>query len=189
MVKILNTNIATVGIYYGQTKSGEAEIEDLSYNALSKLCNIYKEIPVTFNHKSGDILGYFDNIKMVSNMMMGDLNLYLENDLEKCINRYISPEFILSKDSQPIAIIYASIVDNPAISDNLKILNDEYVLNGKKKMPYRASKVQYIKIMDNDACDRCKKTADKTRNKPVTWGQANAMLPVHPNCRCKIVNK
>lgn len=186
MVKIKDTNIANAGVYYGQDVKGDNKLENLTYDSLKRLVDIYKSIPVTFNHDSKEILGYFDNLKMIHDMMIGDLNLYSEDDIEKCLNTYISPEFVIDDNDKPVAIVYASIVDNPAISDNLKILEDDYTLNAKKKMPYRSQKVQIVQIKDATACKQCKKIADETRGKPVTWEKANSMLPVHPNCRCKI---
>lgn len=187
MVEILNTNIANTGIYYGQNKdNGEKTLENITLKSINRLAKVYKSIPVTYEHNSKEILGYADNLNVVHNMLMADLHLYLDEDLEKCINMYISPEFILDDNNSPVAMVYLSIVEEPAISDNLKILDDDYVINAKKKMPYRSQKVQIIQTLGSDACKKCKQISDKTRSKPITWQHANSILPIHPNCRCSI---
>lgn len=189
MIKIKNTSLASVGTYFGQNKdNGENTLENITYDSLKRLAKIYCSVPLTYEHNSNKILGYVDNISVVQNCMLGDLNLYSDIDVEKCLSKFISPEFILDDNNSPKAIVYFSIVENPAITDNLKIIsNDDLtVLNAKSKTPYRFKKNRVIEISDNDACDFCKKVSRETKSKPVTFENAQKRLPLHKNCRCEI---
>lgn len=191
MTKIKDTSLAAVGTYYGTNKiTYEAQLENITDKSLRKLAKVYYSIPLTIEHDSKQIVGYADNLRVIQNMLIGDLNLYDDVDIkETCLSKYISPEFLLNNKNEPVSVIYASIVEDPAITENLPILTDKDLttLNAKKKhTPYRFQKNQKVEIADGDACEQCKKLSQKTRSKPITYAHAKSMLPLHPNCRCRI---
>lgn len=191
MTKIKDTSLAAVGTYFGIERGTEkTRKENITEESLKKLAKVYYSIPLTVEHDSKQIVGYTDNLRVVQNMLIGDLNFYEDIDIkETCLSKYISPEFLLNKNNEPVSVIYASIVEEPAITENLPILtdNDLITLNAKKKnTPYRFQKNQKVEIADGDACEQCKKLSQKTRSKPITYAHAKSLLPLHPNCRCKI---
>lgn len=190
MTKIKDTQLAAVGTYFGLERGTEnTQMENITSESLKKLANIYQSIPLTVEHDSKQIIGYVDNLHTIQDMLLGDLNIYEDVDIqETCLSKFISPEFLLDKKNAPKAVVYMSIVEDPAITENLPILteNDLTVLNAKKNSPHRFQKNQKVEIADGDACERCKKLSQKTRSKPVTYAHAKSMLPLHPNCRCKI---
>jgi hypothetical protein len=190
MYKVTNVNIACSGVYFG-CKHGDEENtikEIISKDKLSYFSKKYKQIPLTVDHDNNREIGYMNNFHMIGSSLFGDINVFERESLDLLVDMYISPEFILNEKTNSVkSMIRVSVVESPAIRDNLKILSShDIVNNGKGNLPYRAQKVKMVEIADGDACKKCKSLSDKTRNKPITWGQANAMLPVHPNCRCSI---
>lgn len=190
MTKIKDTSLAAVGIYYGTNKNtSETQIENITSDSLKRLSNIYQSVPLTINHESKNIIGYVDELKVIQDMLIGNLNIYDDvNIQETALSKYISPEFVIKdSDNTPVSIIYFSIVDTPAISENLPILTDnDIVENARTKKPYRFNKNRVVEITDSTACKQCKQISNKTKGKPITWEKANEIVPVHPNCRCKI---
>ncbi len=177
---IKDVNIANTGSYYGSDlKTKEPFLEEVTEESLKKISLNVRQVPLTVEHNPTQQIGYISNIRKFKNKLIGDITLYLDKDIDKVVDKYISPEFVVDKKTHLVKdMIATSVVETPAISDNAKIVD-----NAK---PYRFGKHASIKTADGDACDLCKEIQQKTNSKKLTYQQAKSRLPVHPNCRCDV---
>ena len=143
---IKDVNIANTGSYYGSDlKTKEPFLEEVTEESLKKISLNVRQVPLTVEHNPTQQIGYISNIRKFKNKLIGDITLYLDKDIDKVVDKYISPAWkeeqsresmiirkmrnnIVKKIPKDFSSSYVAEIYNENSDETYKTYNAEYSL-------------------------------------------------------------